>query len=121
MSGVETLKEKMEKAQESVKRQKAAYKAHKGTEKEKLRKRILRASETKFQNAKRAYQGKCKTSGSSIKDRFSNTKQNVMNTGKKAFTWTGLAIVTVVTGIGGFLVYDHFKSNEEKETTTDTV
>jgi len=40
---------------------------------------------------------------------------------KKVFSWTGLAVTTVVTTVAGVILYDYLNNDEENKEATDSV
>ena len=111
------LAEKVDKCKDSVNRAKVSLKEVDGEYAIDSRKKVLKSAKTKLKNAKAAY--KAASPKSAIHQKAAAVKEVIGNTArkipvKKALTYTGLAITTVVTAAGGYLVYEYFNKGSEE-------
>lgn len=116
MDILESLKLDVERKRESVKRNKASYKKAKDETQKIIRKRILKAARTKLEKAEKAY--KAAMPKNAFQEKIEKSADSVKATCKKipfkrAISWTGLAVTTVVTAIAGFLIYDQLNQDSE--------
>lgn len=121
---LKTLKDKIESCKESVKTAKAALKETTDDYSRDSRVKVLKSAKTKLKNAKIAY--KAAAPKSAIRRKAAAVKEAVGDTArkipvKKALTFTGLAITTVVTAVGGYLLYDYFHKDGEATTGKDSM
>lgn len=117
------LGEKVDKAKESVVRAKVALKEANGEYAIDSREKVLKAAKTRLKTAKASY--KEASPKSAIRQKASAAKESIKDTAskipvKKVLSWTGLAITTVATALGGYLVYEYFNKDGE-ENTQDSV
>ncbi len=110
------LAEKIDKAKESVKTAKANLKETTDEYSKDSRKKVLKSAKTKQKNAKAAYKA-AKPKGA-IRQKASAAKESIKDTArkipvKKALSWTGLAVASVVTVVGGFMLYDYMSKDDE--------
>ena len=109
----------VEKARESVKRQRKALKTA-PEDKKAIRARILKSAETKLSKAEKILTDlKQEYKDSKPKFSISDTVKNIPL--KKAFTYTGLAITTVITTVAGFALYSYVSKDKEDVVATDAV
>lgn len=116
MAELKTLKGNVQKRQASVKKAKAAFKTAEDKPQKVLRKRVLKGMKTKLKTSQAAYKA-AKPKGK-IHTKVDQAKESVLNAGKKipfkkALSWTGLAVATVITAVGGFVVYDYLNGDGE--------
>ncbi len=118
MDTLEKLELKVQKAKEAVKRAKLAFCESINDYEKGVKKRIFKSARTKLTNAKLALK-EARPKGAT-RQKMSDVYESVKNTikkvpVKKAASWTGLAIVTVVTGIAAYVGYDYFNKDDEAE------
>jgi hypothetical protein len=118
------LAEKVDKAKDSVARAKASVKEATGEYEIDSKKTVLKRAKTNLKNAKAAY--KAAKPKSAIRRKVTAVKEAIGNTArkipvKKALTWTGMALTTVATGVGGYLLYDYFHKDGEATTGKDSM
>lgn len=110
---LEILKLQVDRCRSSVKLAEAKYQTAIGTEEEVSFKNSLKSAKTKLETAE-----------NELRDfRLANRSkltETVKSTGRKLFSWTGLAIVGTVTGVIGFVAYDHFGRKTEEAEVTDS-
>jgi len=121
---LKTLKDRIESCKESVKTAKAALKGTIDDYARDSRVKVLKSAKTKLKTAKTAYKaakpkGAIRQKASAVKEAIGNTARKIPV--KKALTWTGLAITTVATGVGGYLLYDYFHKDGEATTGKDSM
>ncbi len=124
MPNLEDLKKKLDKAKVSVKNCKAKFHEAETEEDRAIRRRVLNAARTRRDNARKNYKAAKPKSATRQKmsDASNSVKKTVKKSGfKKVLTWTGLAMTTVVTGFGGYMLYGHLRKNGEGSTSRDTV
>jgi len=113
------LAQKVEKCKESVKTAKDNLKKVSDEYSQDARKTVLKRSKTNLKKATDAY--KAARPKGVIHQKVSAAKESVKDTArkipvKKALSWTGLAVVTVATTVGGWLIYDYLtKDGNEAE------
>jgi len=116
MDNLEKLEVRVEKAREAVKRARLAVRESTNDYEKSTKKTVLKRARTKLKNAKMAYkEAKPK---SAFRQKASDVKEVIKNTTrkipvKKALSWTGLAITTVITFVGGYVIYDRVVKNGE--------
>jgi hypothetical protein len=126
------LQDAIERAKLSVKKNRAALKDAPKS-KIKLRKRYLREALLRLEKAKLAYaeaKKEAKKEAKEAKPKFSETVSKKVNTVKegvskinlkKVFGYTGLAIVTVATGIGAYVFFGNGATDAEEAVETDSM
>ncbi len=115
----DTLKAQIGRKKASVKRAKASLKAAPAADKP-MRKRVLKSMKTKLNKAQAAY------SKSKPKGKIHKTVDEAATSVKRfpfkcILSWTGLAIATAATAIGGFFIYDKMANVEEAPITADEI
>jgi hypothetical protein len=116
---LEKLMIKVKKAQEAVGRAKLAVRESTNDYEKDIKKRVLKSAKTKLKNAKIAY--KDAKPKSVIRQKMGDVHELLKNTMrkipvKKTLSWTGLAATTVITFIGGYVLYDRMGKNGESPT-----
>lgn len=116
MDELQKLQVKIEKARAAVKRAKTNLKSAKSAKDKAMRQRILKGMKTRLKVAEVAY--KAAKPKSSFRKKAEETHDNLKDKGrrlpiKKVVTWTGLAITTVITAVGGFMLYEYLNKDGE--------
>ncbi len=117
------LAEKVKSCKESVKTAKAVLKETTDNYSRDSRVKVLKSAKTKLKNAKKAYtaakpKGAIRRKAAAVLESIGNTTRKIPV--KKPLTYTGLAITTVLTAVGGYLVYEYFNKGSE-ESAQDSV
>ena len=119
MDTLEKLEVKVDKAREAVKRAKLAVHESTNDYEKGVKKTVLKRSKTNLSNAKTAYKDAKPKSAS--RQKIADVHELLKNTArkipvKKTLSWTGLAATTVITFIGGYVLYDRLGKNGESPT-----
>jgi len=113
---LKVLKDKIGKCKEAVKTAKVNLKETTDEYSKDSREKVLKSAKTKLKSAKAAY--KATKPKSAIRQKASAAKESIKDTArkipvKKALSWTGLAVATVVTTVGGWILYDYLTKDSD--------
>jgi len=116
MDTLEKLEVKVDKAREAVKRAKLAVRDSINDYEKSVKKTVLKRAKTNLRNAKIAY--KDAKPKSAIRQKMVGVHELLKDTMRKipvrkTLSWTGLAATTVITCIGGYILYDRLNKNNE--------
>jgi len=121
MSEVKNAKIKLKKAKRSLAKAEIYYfKANKhGSEKQ------IALCKKRLDNAKKRFivaTEKLETARQANPNFINKTVKSIAESPiKKVFSWTGLAVTTVVTTVAGVILYDYLNNDEENKEATDSV